>query len=50
MDLLLLPHEDLCNCDAFLQSGVDINVSYLQSLIEELKLDLCSGKEREDFS
>ena len=49
MELLLLPRVDLFHCDNFLQNQIDIDVLYLCSLIEEVKLKSCSGKEREYF-
>ena len=39
MELLLLPREDLCYCDKFLQSKVEFDVSHLRSLIEQLQPD-----------
>ena len=42
MELLLLPREDFCYCDLYLQTKIDVDVSHLQSLIEQLKLNLKS--------
>lgn len=49
MELLLLPREDLCYCENFLQSKVEFDVSHLQSLIERLKTDFFFVDECKNF-
>ena len=49
MELLLLPREDLGYCDKFLKSKVNLDVSHLQSLIEQLKPDSFLTEERKKF-
>ena len=45
MELLLLPREDLCSCDLYLQTRIDVDVARLQSLIERLKVENVKSKE-----
>ena len=49
MELLLLPRVDLFHCDNFLQTRMDIDVLYLCSLIDEVKLKSFSEKDCEYF-
>ena len=49
MELLLLPREDLCYCENFLQYKVEFDVSHLQSLVEQLNPDSFFKDECKNF-
>lgn len=49
MELLLLPREDLCYCEKFLQYKVEFDVSHLQSLVKQLNPDSFFKEECKNF-